>query len=417
MPFMQSRKQTQRKADMDIAVIGGGASGLMAAIAAKNRDTRVTIYERGARVGRKILATGNGRCNMTNMMANEGNYYGKEPSFTRGAIRRFWVRETLDLFSELGVLWKEERDGKVYPYSDTASSVLDVLRRRVDMLGIITQCSCDVKAVRKNGNRFVITFYGGRTENADRVILATGGRAAPSLGSAGGGYPILESFGHRITELAPSLVQIKTDADMVRPLKGIKLNARLTIGGKSETGEVLFTDYGLSGPPVFSLSAVLGRNSYAELDIMPEYSFEDVLTMLKARCAYLINIELAEYFTGMLNKRVGQAVLKAAGAAPLSRIASELTERELKRIASVIKAWRFDIRGTMSWNNAQVTKGGAVTAQFDPSTMQSRLVKGLFACGELLDIDGDCGGYNLQWAWSSGYLAGAAAGSVKHEGR
>ena len=402
---------------MDIAVIGGGASGLMAAIAAKNRDTRVTIYERGARVGRKILATGNGRCNMTNMLANEGNYYGGEPSFVRGAIRRFWVRETLDFFSELGVLWKEERDGKVYPYSDTASSVLDVLRRRVDASGIITQCSCDVKTVRKKGAGFLITFYSGRTATADRVILATGGRAAPSLGSAGGGYPILEAFGHKITELSPSLVQIKTDADAVRALKGIKLNGRLTIGGKSETGEELFTDYGLSGPPVFSLSAVLGRNEYAELDIMPEYTYDEVLMMLEARCAYLINVELSEYFTGMLNKRIGQAVLKAAGAAPLSRAASELTGRDLKRIASVIKAWRFNIRGTMSWNNAQVTKGGAVTAQFDPATMQSKLVKGLYVCGELLDIDGDCGGYNLQWAWSSGYLAGTAAASVKHEGR
>ena len=130
-----------------------------------------------------------------------------------------------------------------------------------------------------------------------------------------------------------------------------------------------------------------------------------------------MNVELSEYFTGMLNKRIGQAVLKAAGAAPLSRMASELTERELKTTASVIKAWRFNIRGTMSWNNAQVTKGGAITAQFDPATMQSKLVRGLYVCGELLDIDGDCGGYNLQWAWSSGYLAGTAAGSLKHEGR
>ena len=150
---------------------------------------------------------------------------------------------------------------------------------------------------------------------------------------------------------------------------------------------------------------------------MPEYSYDEVLMMLEARCAYLINVELAEYFTGMLNKRIGQAVLKTAGAAPLSRTASELTRRELKKIASVIKAWRFNIRGTMSWNNAQVTKGGAETAQFDPVTMQSKLVRGLYVCGELLDIDGDCGGYNLQWAWSSGYLAGTAAGSVKHEGR
>ena len=394
---------------MNIAVIGGGASGLMAAIAAKSGDNVVTIYERGARVGRKILATGNGRCNMTNITATDRNYHGMEPSFVRGAIRRFWVKETLDFFSELGVLWKEEREGKVYPYSDSASSVLDVLRRHADRIGVITECGCDAKAVKRARNGFEIEFYSGRKAVCDRVIIATGGKAAPSTGSTGGGYPILESFGHRITALNPSLVQIKTDKDEVRGLKGIKLNARVTIGDKSESGEVLFTDYGLSGPPVFSLSAVIGDSRFAELDIMPEYSYDDILDMLQARCAFLCDIELADFFTGMLNKRVGQTVLKRSGATPLSKTAAELKLHDLKKLVSTIKKWRFHICGTMSWNNAQVTHGGAVTAQFDSGTMQSKLVKGLYACGEVLDIDGDCGGYNLQWAWSSGYLAGRAA--------
>lgn len=395
---------------MKIAVIGGGASGLMAAIAAKTDHNTVTIYEREKRVGRKILATGNGRCNMTNINADASHYYGADSGFVSEAVKRFWVRETLDFFTECGILWKEEKNGRVYPYSDSASSVLDALRHRARRKGIIIECEFDVKDIKKTAAAFKIQAYDGRSAESDRVIIAAGGKAAPSLGSNGSGYGLLKSFGHRITSLSPSLVQIKTETDIVKKLQGIKLNAKLSIGNSSEEGEILFTDYGLSGPPVFSLSAVLAGNDRAIIDIMPEYSYNDILDMLKSRCAYLYDVPLDEFLTGMLNKRVGQAVLKTAGAVPLSRMASDLKERELKTIASVIKAWSFRITGTQSWNNAQVTKGGAETEQFDSGTMQSKLVKGLFACGEVLDIDGDCGGYNLQWAWSSGFIAGTSAG-------
>lgn len=396
---------------MRIAVIGGGASGLMAAIAAKCGNNKVTIYERSKRVGRKLLATGNGRCNMTNTGAAEGNYYGTDPGFVKNVIDRFWVKETLDFFTEIGVLWKEEKDGKVYPYCDSASAVLDVLRHRTECAGVLCECGFDVKSVKKSGNTFLVEAYDGRRGEFDRVIIAAGGKAAPALGSNGSGYELLKSFGHSITGLSPSLVQIKTETDTVKKLKGIKLNARLSIGGRSETGELLFTEYGLSGPPAFSLSAILGDNKEAVIDAMPEYDYIDVVGMLRTRKEYLHDITLEEYFTGMLNKRIGQAILKDAGFAPLSSPVSALSERDLKKIASVIKGWRFKITGTMSWNNAQVTKGGALTSEFDGTDMQSKLIRGLYACGEVLDIDGDCGGYNLQWAWSSGYIAGYSAGS------
>lgn len=394
---------------MDIAIIGGGASGLMAAIAAKNEENTVTIFERTKRVGKKILATGNGRCNMTNTGAELMNYHGKEPSFINGVMKRFWVNETLDLFSELGILWKEEQGGKVYPYSDTASAVLDVLRRRVEKIGVNICCDSDVKSVEKKGNKFFVKTYSGAVEKFDKVIIATGGKAAPDLGSNGSGYELLKSFGHRITELRPSLVQIKTDSDIVKKLKGIKINANVTIGNNSSCGELLFTDYGFSGPPIFTLTSGLNKGDELTLDIMPEYSFDDVLNIIYERMAYLHDVPLEEFFTGMLNKRVGQALLKSVGIAPLSRLSATLSEKEIKRLVSSIKEWRFNITGTMSWNNAQVTKGGAETKQFNPVTMESKLVKGLYACGEILDIDGDCGGYNLQWAWSSGYIAGKNA--------
>lgn len=393
----------------DIAIIGGGASGLMAAVAAKNEDTNVTVFERTKRVGKKILATGNGRCNMTNTGAGLKNYHGKDPSFVNGAIKRFWVNETLELFSELGILWKEEERGKVYPYSDTASAVLDVLRRRVERTGTEVRCDLDVRSIEKKNGKFIVRTYSGTEDKFDKVIIAAGGKAAPDLGSNGSGYELLKSFGHKITALRPSLVQIKTDTDIVKKLKGIKIDANVTIGRNSSRGELLFTDYGLSGPPIFELTSRLDGDKTIEIDMMPDHTSDDVLNIIYERMAYLYDVPLEEFFTGMLNKRVGQALLKSVGVAPLSRESSSLTEAEAKKIVSAIKGWRFNITGTMSWNNAQVTKGGAETAGFDSATMESKLIKGLYACGEVLDIDGDCGGYNLQWAWSSGYIAGKNA--------
>ncbi len=392
-----------------IAIIGGGASGLFAAIAAKSENTSVTIYEKEKRVGRKILATGNGRCNMTNITADIGDYHGSDVAFMSPTISRFWVSETLDLFESMGILWKEEEDGKVYPYSDTASSVLDVLRHRVDELGVDTVCDFNVKNIKKQGNGFVIESADGKSEACDRVIISTGGKAGTQLGSDGSGYRLLKSFGHKITDISPSLVQIKTETETVKKLKGIKVNAKVTLGKMSKTGEVLFADYGISGPPVFWLSSYIGENREIVLDIMPEYNYREVCDMLSLRCKRLAATPLEDFFIGMLNKRVGQALLKHIGIEPLSRLAGTLTPKEIKSIAAVIKGLRLSLEGTSGWGNAQVTKGGADVSQFDPDTMESRLVNGLYATGEVLDIDGDCGGYNLQWAWSSGYIAGCAA--------
>lgn len=402
---------------MRIGIIGGGASGLMAAIAAKTDDNDVVILEREKRVGKKILATGNGRCNMTNLNAGVSDYHTDNAAFIDGVIKRFWVMETLDFFTENGILWKSEKDGKVYPYSDSAAAVLDVLRRRTEHEGVKTVCEFDVKSIKKKNDRFTVISYNGEKEFFDRVIIAGGGKASPALGSNGSCYELLKSFGHKITKLAPSLVQIKTNTDVVKKLKGIKVNGVLKIGKHKSEGEILFTDYGLSGPPVFFLSAYLEGTKTAGLDMMPEYDKSNLITLLYERCAYLYYVPLEDFFTGMLNKRVGQAVLKAAGAVPLSRAAGSLSEEEIQHIADIIKNWHFNIEGTMSWNNAQVTKGGAVTSQFDCTTMQSMLVPGLYACGEVLNVDGDCGGYNLQWAWSSGWLAGCAAASKKYNKR
>lgn len=392
-----------------VAIVGGGASGLVAAVAAAENGNSVTVYESGERIGRKILATGNGRCNMTNINADVENYHGRNPKFIMGAKNKFWVEETIGFFENLGIVCKTEEEGKVYPYSDQASAVLDVLRFKIDLLGIKVVTSFEVESVEKNKNTFAIKAYDGRKECADAVVVATGGKAAPNLGSNGSGYEILKSFGHTVTDLKPSLVQIKTETEVVKKLKGIKLNANVRIGNTNTYGEVLFTEYGLSGPAVFSLSSSLDGHKKASLDIMSEYTEEELYNMISVRVYQNPKITLENFFVGMLNKRVGQALLKYIGIEPLSRYAVTLSDKEIRRICQTIKKWDFNIIGTMSWNNAQVTKGGAVTDEFNPNTMESKLVKGLYATGEVLDIDGDCGGYNLQWAWSSGFLAGKNA--------
>ncbi len=398
---------------MRIAVIGGGASGIMSAISAARNNAEVTIYERCERIGRKILATGNGRCNYTNINAGVLNYHGKNPRFIENSINSFWVNETKDFFAELGMLTKVEENGKAYPYSLQASAVLDVLRYELERLGVKIVTEFEVKEIFKKNSEFVIKSYDGQTAISDKVIVSTGGKASPSLGSNGSGYKIAEDFGHKITKLYPSLVQIKTDTNIIKALKGIKLDANVEIfaGNKKEKafGEILFTDYGLSGPVIFNISRICTEagNKQISLDILPEINHNDLYDILRERRTQKRNLET--FFVGMINKKVGMAVMKYAGVLPYSRTSDTISDKELKRLVDALKNFRLEVTGTMSWNNAQVTAGGIVTDDINPSTMESKFINGLYFTGEILDIDGDCGGYNLQWAWSSGYIAGKEA--------
>ena len=393
----------------NIAVIGGGAAGMTAAISAAMGGADVTIYEGGERCGKKILMTGNGRCNLTNTNAAPKHYHGNDVSFMNDTVNTFWINETLEFFSSLGLITKTESEGRIYPYSNQAAAVLDVLRFKLEALGVKTVTSFEVKSVRTANGGFEIISYDGQRAKADKVIVATGGKSAPQTGSKGGGYDILKSFGHTITKTRPSLVQIKTEPDIVRKLKGIKADATVSIDGHSETGEVLFTDYGLSGIAVFSVTAYLDKQEMVSLDLMNGMTENELYEMLCMRAAQNPNITLENFLVGMLNKRIGQVILKQLGIEPLSRKAVTLRDSDIKKLTRTIKNWRFKIEGTMSWNNAQVTKGGALTAEFDSKTMESKLKNGLYAAGEVLDIDGDCGGYNLQWTWASGYIAGKCA--------
>ncbi len=398
---------------MRIAVVGGGASGLMAAIVAARKNATVTVYERCDRVGRKILATGNGRCNYTNIYADIENYHGENPDFITASKNKFWVDDTKAFFEELGMLTKVEEKGKAYPYSLQASAVLDVLRYEVERLGISVVTDFEVSEVKKERDGFFLKAYSGQTAVADKVILASGGKASPSLGSNGSGYDIAKAFGHKITRTFPSLVQIKTETQLVKALKGIKTDALVTFKKgnviQKSFGEVLFCDYGLSGPAIFNLSRLCTEYENGEivLDLLPEIEYQQLRELLKNRRSPQRNLE--SFFVGMVNKKLGMTVMKYAGVLPYSRTADTICEKEIDLLCNALKKFTVKVTGTMSWNNAQVTAGGIRICDVDDNTLESKLCKGLYFAGEILDIDGDCGGYNLQWAWTSGYVAGMSA--------
>ena len=400
---------------MKIAVIGGGASGITAAISASRKGAQVTVYERCDRIGRKILATGNGRCNYTNINADIENYHGQNTDFIKPATKKFWVSDTVSFFKKIGMLTKIEDNGKAFPYSLQASAVLDVLRFELQRLGVEIVTDFEVCQIKKEKSGFLIESYSGKKAHADKVILSTGGKASPSLGSNGSGYDIAKKLGLQVSQLFPSLVQVKTSTEVVKALKGIKTDAVVTAtsGGNSETsqGEVLFCDYGLSGPAVFNVSrfCAVNKNTKIKLDLLPEIDYNSLREILTNRKSE--NVSLENYFIGMLNKKIGIVLMKYAKILPLSRTSDTLNGSEISGLCKAIKSFTLDVTGTMSWNNAQVTAGGILTNQINPETFECKHIKGLYITGELLDIDGDCGGYNLQWAWSSGYIAGLCCAS------
>lgn len=406
-----------------IAIIGGGASGLVSAIsfakALKHRNNvEIVVLERLNRVGKKILATGNGRCNLSNLNTNEKYYHSKNPKFVKDVLSQFNFKDTIAFFESIGLICRIEEDGRLYPYSNQASSVLDILRMEVQHLGIKEICDFEVNNIKEHKNKFIISSINNQKYEASKIILSTGGNAQPHLGSNGSGYKLLKSLSHTITDISPSLVQIKSDSKIVKALNGIKINAEAKIICnnkviRKEKGELLFTEYGLSGILIFQLSTIIknfkAQNIKISVDIMPEFEKNKVKEIIQNKISKEDWKSLENFFVGILNKKIGQMILKSAGIYPLSRKANSLSSSEINKIVETIKDWQFNITGTMSWNNAQVTSGGVNTEEFDSSSLESKKIKNLYVTGELLDVDGDCGGFNLQWAWSTGFIAGKSA--------
>lgn len=395
---------------MNVLIIGGGAAGMMAALTAAQNGHRVTLLERQARVGRKLLATGNGRCNLTNRNASPTHYHGGD-SFCDYALSQFDTEATLQFFEMLGLLTITEDSGRVYPMSNMAGSVLDVLRYALEQEKIDLRTAQVVTAVKKTADGFAV-----KTETdsftADAVILAAGGCAGGKVGGVMDGYQIAKALGHHRTALYPSLVQLKTDPTYPRALKGVKAECGITICRGTEVlaqnkGEVLFTEYGVSGPAIFDISRVValgGEGLTCELDFFPDLKAAALTDWLETRRKAMANREAGTLLTGSVHSRLGQMIVKSAGFT--NQPVSALSDRDMAQIARQMRHFALPITGVCGFDQAQVTAGGLRCDEFDPRTMQSRLVPGFYACGEVLDVDGDCGGYNLQWAWSSGHLAG-----------
>lgn len=392
----------------DVAIIGGGAAGLFSAVYLKQKrpNISVVIVEALDRVGKKLITTGNGRCNITNLLANLTNYHGADREFIKSVFDRFFVQDAVKVFKNIGVEITFEKDGRAYPSSYQASSVVDALRFFCEENGVVIKTNCAVRDIIKN-NGYVLKTN-SETVCADTVIV-TGGLLAggKALGSTGDILAIIKRLGIKCAPLFPAIVQIKTNTEITKQLKGIKVDCFATLkqGDKdirTEFGEVLFTDYGLSGPPILQISRNAQQGSKVCLDIVPKIKYDELVKILTSRKHTLSKRTLENYLTGFINKRLGQVILKDCGI-KLAGSVKSLSERDITLIAKKIKCFEFSVVGNTGFNNAQVCCGGVKESEL--LNLESKKYKGMFFAGEIINVDGDCGGYNLQWAWSSAAVA------------
>jgi len=405
---------------MHVVIVGGGAAGMMAALAAAENGAQVTLLERNPRVGKKLLMTGSGRCNYTNTHAADPvHYHGLSEAGIEAVLASTTVYKLIDLFSRLGVSPLIEEEDRVYPRSEQAASVLDALRFALRDLGVSVQCDTEVQGLTPAGKGWRIECRESRPIEADRVILAAGGKAVPNTGSDGNGYVLACGAGHSLRTPFPALTQLKLEGDFYPRLKGVKWKggARLVSGEKkSDTlyGDLLFTDYGISGPPVLDLSGLAGEWSEAglspsiEISLFPDLTAVEVADDLINRSVNVPDRPLQEGLIGLVNKRLILVLLALEGL-DKSMPMKQIREGQWRSLAKRMTEWTLPIKGARSWPNAQSSGGGILLSEVDPATMESRIAPGLYLVGELLDVYGDCGGYNLHWAWLTGRLAGLAA--------
>lgn len=397
----------------DIAIIGGGASGMMCAAAIKlnNSKINVTVFERASKVLKKVLVTGNGRCNITNIYARPSDYFEAE-DFVKPTLTEFTPQSNIDFFKSMGLLCVEENEGRVYPSSRCAQSVAEILSNTAEYLGVKVFNDTEVNAIKSRENKYILNG----NQSFDAVVIACGGKAAPRLCTDGKSFELLKSLGHNIAEPTPALVSLNAK-NFPHSLKGVRAvcDVALLIDGKrvySEIGEVQFNDYGLSGIPIMQLSRFVSKSRSSNirilLDCLPDFSereIKDLFFSIKG------DSTAERAVSAILPRQLGNYIMtfcEIKKDTPFSGIKKEKTAL----LAKTIKCLNIEITSARDFEFAQVTAGGAERAEFNENTMESKLHKGLFAVGEVLDVDGPCGGYNLQWAWSS---ARAAAKAIAKE--
>lgn len=393
-------------------IIGAGASGLALAInlSKKYGGENIALIERLDRVGKKLLSTGNGQCNLTNFDCDLSHFHSKNNGFFAEIINNYGKNAVVSFFESLGIPICFDGD-RAYPFSKQASSVLDALRFKLASLNTKVFLGKKVIGLNRENGVYNIDTDNGEKFVAESVIVAVGGSAQKHLGTDGGSYFLLENFGHKLTKIYPSIVQLKADVKRLKGLKGLKqkVKANAIVNGKavsSTCGDIMFTDYGLSGNVSFYLSSYFAGSISCEMEIdfCPELSQEELKTVLVKKqkdCSYLT----AEYILqGIMNGKIASAILKNSGV----DLSLNINDVDIDKVLDIVKNYRIKILGTLGFDTAQVTKGGIDVTDFNPKTLESKLSKSLYAVGEVLDVDGDCGGYNLTWAFSSAFAVSDA---------
>lgn len=409
---------------MNVVVIGAGASGLMAAITAARQGAMVTILEQKDRIGKKILSTGNGRCNFTNLAQEPQFYRSENESFPWKIIEKFSAQKVIAFFLELGI-YSKNRNGYMYPHSDQATAVLDVLRMEMERLHVrvLTEHKCTQIVPGKKG--FKIQTNQGVLK-ADKVILSAGSKAAPVTGSDGSGYDLAKGLGHHLVPVLPALVQLRCKENFYKAIAGVRVNGTVSLYVDKEcvakdTGEIQLTNYGISGIPVFQVSryAALGlyqkKKVTAHLNFMPGFTEEQFHHFLMNRVNTRPKKTVEEFLIGMFHKKLCDLFIKCSSIDKSKQVGT-CTAEEIHRLEKLIQQFEVEVKETNSFEQAQVCAGGIDTTEVQEETLESRYIPGLYFTGEILDVDGICGGYNLQWAWSSGYVAAMAAtanGTIK----
>ncbi len=404
-----------------VIIVGGGASGLVAAIAAARNGAEVTIIEQKEKLGKKILSTGNGRCNLTNEYMESECFRGDDMSVISKVLEQFGYESTVSFFEELGVILKS-RQGYIYPISDQASTILDVLCFEINKLNVRVVLGESATDIQKVSSEFIVKTD-KNAYTCDAVILATGGKAAPALGSDGSGYDMAKSFGHSISPVVPALVQLVGKGNFFKQVSGVRTNATVSLFVSeecvaSDTGELQLTNYGISGIPVFQVSRYAAKALHdkkevsAEIDFLPTMSEEELKNYISARKEAHGERLAEEFFIGMLHNKLAIMLLKEAYI-PLHISANEIREDKWDKLLGLIKHFKIEIEDTNSFEQAQVCAGGVRTSEIHADTMESIYEKNLYLTGEVLDVDGICGGYNLQWAWATGFIAGKNAAKGK----
>ena len=405
-----------------IAVIGGGASGLMTAVTAARNGAEVTIYEGKERLGKKILATGNGKCNYTNLQQEDSCYRGAEPGFSRSVRGQFTVEDTLKFFEGIGILPKI-KNGYVYPNSEQAASVADALAMEIKALKIKV-IQEEALEIQKKADWFEVVSASG-TRRYERVVLCMGSCAGYKDETKFSGYRMAKALGHSIEKVSPALVQMRCPEKWFKTISGVRCEGTICLYADNkeiakEQGELLFAEYGLSGIPVFQISRYAGKavdngsKVSCSIDFFDSMTVECLAEHLQGRLNRAMGRSAEEMLVGLLNHKLNYVILKECGINPTEQAVKEFhSGAVIMRLAKKYKNFTCNVSGLNPFANAQVCAGGVKTSELHPDTLESKKVKGLYFAGELVDVDGTCGGYNLQWAWSSGYVAGMHAACDK----